>query len=278
MRNFVHEQYTIVINHFKVFVCFDLNVCGTRAFWLRITGTKEYATGNGSFILFYCSALSSQLIRQFFFSLFILIWAADIFFLSVFLLESVRANNLFHVCHFESPPPQYAPLVFFFFCLPSLLHSFHLSVVSEVHTLIYYRIYGWFVPCQKCNGETKWLNRKERQTTNDEGGKSQKKKDTNDSKLGCYLIWIWVSSLERWLRSIINRRFDGNYVDKTKWKTLNKSLKQRVTENRQDECIEMFNFDTCWLFFNYTKFPVHTPQCLNGWKCMPGMRYIRGKC
>lgn len=42
----------------------------------------------------------------------------------------------------------------------------------------------------------------------------------------------------------MNRRFDGNYVDKTKWKTLNKSLTQRVTEDRQDECIKMFSFDT----------------------------------
>lgn len=75
MRNFIHKETwnkkwknkcTIVINHFKVFVLFDLNVCGTRAFWLRITGTAEYATGNGSFLLFYCTTLSSQLIFFFF--------------------------------------------------------------------------------------------------------------------------------------------------------------------------------------------------------------------
>lgn len=98
-----------------------------RSFCLNAFGSKLTVDSTVFYVFrFHFVHLNSSR-RYFFFS---------VFFFFCFVLESVRTNNLFHVCHFESPPPQHAPLVFFILFSYSFVAPFFSFVCCECSAYI----------------------------------------------------------------------------------------------------------------------------------------------
>lgn len=192
----------------------------------------------------------SQFIRQFFFfrsrCSFILIWTAFFFY-----LESVRTNNLFHVCHFEAASTTccwlYAPLFFnsfvpwssfcfFFVCI----HWFIIEFMVDLFHAKY----------------VKWKEKKKNKTPF--SCTKEKKVEKNEDRRRCNLIRIWVYKTN-------GLHILACYEEHTNWKTFQFELEtldvhgpRATTKTR----ILNFSFDTCWLFFNYTILVYHITESM----------------